>query len=122
VAITLNSLGVLYKQRSRFAEAEKCFTRAYAICCKRLGPTHPGVSATLTNYAAMHRARAMHTKDHSGTRGLPLRPVAPMFDLDLRFADRKDSKAIASIRADFEAAEEKYKKALEITKVCFSVR
>jgi Tetratricopeptide repeat len=53
--MTLNNLAVLYKSRSRYAEAEPLYRRAVAIFEAAVGPSHPKAITCAENYGALLR-------------------------------------------------------------------
>jgi S1-C subfamily serine protease len=56
VALSLNSLALLYNAQGRYADAEPLWQRALAIWEKVLGPEHPDVATVVEHYAALLRA------------------------------------------------------------------
>ncbi|MDR4473854.1 MAG: tetratricopeptide repeat protein, partial [Nitrospira sp.] len=57
VALAANSLGLLYHDQGRLAEAESLYTRALGIWEAQLGPEHEDVAAALNNLAEIAHAR-----------------------------------------------------------------
>ncbi len=69
VALTLNDLGILYRDQGRLEEAEKALQRAVEIQRKLYGETHPHLVATLGNLAfvrvqqgQLDEAEALHRR------------------------------------------------------------
>jgi CHAT domain-containing protein/Tfp pilus assembly protein PilF len=54
VALSLLSLGTLYKQEANYAQAESLDRRALSIYENALGPEHPGVAVALNNLGALY--------------------------------------------------------------------
>src|SRR5208283_851393 len=48
-----NELGLLFKAKARYAEAEPLYRRALAIDEASFGPDHPGVARDLNNLAGL---------------------------------------------------------------------
>ena len=55
VAVSLNTLAVLYTTQGQYAQAEPLYQRALAIGEKALGPAHPDVATSLENIAEFYR-------------------------------------------------------------------
>src|ERR1700680_1088770 len=54
VALSLNTLALLYRAQDRYANAEQLYVRSLAIYEKALGPAHPYIAASLQNLAALY--------------------------------------------------------------------
>ena len=62
LAQALHRLGLVYKIRGNYAEAEASYLRALAIREKVLGATHTDVASTLNNLAALYETQGEFTK------------------------------------------------------------
>lgn len=56
VAINLNNLAVLYREKGDYARAVPLYKRSLAIWEKALGPDHPYVADCLNNLSELYRA------------------------------------------------------------------
>ncbi len=56
MALSLNSLAVLYDNQGQYAKAQPFYQRALAIQEKALGADHPNVATSLENFASLLRA------------------------------------------------------------------
>src|SRR6185295_18596035 len=57
VAMTLNNLAVLQKERKKYDDADASFRLAIVIFERSLGSQHPNTAACLDNYAQLLRRR-----------------------------------------------------------------
>ena len=57
LATSLFYLAELYREQSRYAEAEPLYRRSLAIWEKALGPDHPNVAGSLNNLALLYQAQ-----------------------------------------------------------------
>src|ERR1051325_4289956 len=62
VAMSLNTLAVLYKNEGHYAEAEPLYKRSLAIWEKALGPEHPDVATSLSNLAAVYQRQNRYSE------------------------------------------------------------
>ncbi len=53
LALSLDSLALLYKNQGKYAEVEPLYQRALAIAEKALGPEHPDVATISESYATL---------------------------------------------------------------------
>lgn len=62
MAISLNTLAILYRVQGRYTEALPCFQRALAIREQTLGPTHPLVAQSLNTLANLYWVQGQFTQ------------------------------------------------------------
>lgn len=62
VAVTLNNLAELYKNRGEYARAEPLYQRALELCVKLRGNEHSSVANTLNNLADMYRMKGDYAR------------------------------------------------------------
>jgi tetratricopeptide (TPR) repeat protein len=60
LAASLNNLAALYKDQSRYADAERLYKRSLAIAEKALGPDHPAVAMSLSNLGQLYNLQGRY--------------------------------------------------------------
>lgn len=76
VATSLNILGLLYKLKGQYAEAEPFFKRALAMKEKVFGPNHPALGTSLENLAELYEATGRQVEaEIIAERAASLRPL-----------------------------------------------
>jgi serine/threonine-protein kinase len=55
-AQTLSNLGLIYRKKHKYLEAERAFLQSIDITGRMLGPSHPDLSITLANLAEFYSA------------------------------------------------------------------
>src|SRR6266581_6875519 len=63
VAACLNDLGMVYRKRERFLEAETVYLRSLAIREKLLGANDPLISESLNNIAVVYRFQGKYPQE-----------------------------------------------------------